>query len=675
MKRPSIQIHLPESHLLAGVMIALTALITNGILIPRLGYYYDDWYMLWSGAARGPDSMIPLFSVDRPFMGVIYDYAYRLFHASLLDWHFATLLERIAGALAFYWILNIVWPSLRRYSALAGMLFVVFPGFLAEPNAATKINHLLGFGAALFSIALSLQAVVAQRRALKTISILLSFLFMALYLWIYEYMVGLEVMRLALLFWLYWRGAQEKPATAARKVLLRYIPNILIGLTFVFWRVFIFHSIRPATDLKGLVIQYLTHPLDTAANILFHWIADFFSASVFAWFVQPYTLLAKVSLGEVLTSLLLALLVVALAVLYLRATRRPESAPEENVLPLALVLIGALIVLAAVFPVVALNRHIDLTDPYKAYALHPSAGAIIMVLGLVIMLKPRFRQAALVFLIGFSVTAQTMNVQDWAKFWSLEKNMWWQLSWRAPDLQDNTLVMALLPTGYTYQQDYEIWGPIDLIYRPGPDHYPLIQAEVLNPDTVFNIYEGVFSEPHVRDIYVPKYYNNLLLISQPTASSCIHVIDGSMPAYSTSERPIVEVAGARSSIDRVVPGVPSHTPPAAIFGKEPDHGWCYYFQQASLARQTGDWKKIGDLYQAVQSAGLKPADPSEYFVFVEGLVNLGQESEAGQIINSVFKGEGSANLRYSICTSLKAAPAYPASFGYKRDQIERMICQ
>jgi len=124
-------------------MIFLTAVIVHGIMIPRLGYYYDDWYMLWSGASRGADSLITLFSMDRPFMGVIYSRFYRVIGDSILGWHLFTLALRIAGGIAFYWILTMAWPKLKSLFVLSAMLFVTFPGFLAEPNAATKVNHLI----------------------------------------------------------------------------------------------------------------------------------------------------------------------------------------------------------------------------------------------------------------------------------------------------------------------------------------------------------------------------------------------------------------------------------------------------------------------------------------------------------------------------------------------------
>ena len=49
-------------NLVSVLMITITAVIVHGLAIPRLGYYHDDWYMLWSGAFRGNTSLISLFS-------------------------------------------------------------------------------------------------------------------------------------------------------------------------------------------------------------------------------------------------------------------------------------------------------------------------------------------------------------------------------------------------------------------------------------------------------------------------------------------------------------------------------------------------------------------------------------------------------------------------------------
>jgi hypothetical protein len=664
---------LTEGPLLAIIMISLTALLTYGIMIPNLGYYYDDWYTIWSGVSRGAESLISLFSLDRPFMGNIYSFFFRIIGENVAGWHIFALIFRISGAFAFYWILKLVWPKQRELPILAAMLFVVFPGFLAQPNAATKINHLIGFAGALFSIALSLLALRSEDRLRRYFLILLSVFLLMFYVWIYEYMIGLEVMRIALLFFVQWQLLPEKALQIVKKLIWFYLPLVAgIGL-FLIWRVFIFESSRNATDLNGLVSSYRSDFVTMVLRLIFQTVKDFLSASVFAWFVQPYKLLSISRINQILIAFSVGAAGGVLGLIYLYLVRHPINEEEGSEKPWIWVLIGSIIVLGAVFPVVLSNRFLNLNDSYKAYALHPSAGTIIILLGILLVMKPNYRKVGMLTLIGFSVMVQTLNGQAWNGYWESQRNFWWQLSWRAPSLQENTLVMGYLPSDFSFHEDYEIWGPINLIYHPEPQIFPAIQAQILNLETIGYVIENDILEGRVRDIYMPRNYANLLLIGQPFAGACLHTFDGDMPVYSSNERQYVHIVANFSDISRIVTDSSAPVLPKNIFGEEPSHGWCYYFQKASLARQQGKWQEIVNIYDTVVAAGHKPVDDSEYFVFVEGLVNSGQSEKAMQIVqNQIGSNEA---LRYSLCRTLQSAPNYPSGFEYEKKTITDLICQ
>src|SRR5215211_5300931 len=158
----------------AALLIFLTTVITYGVNIPSLGYYHDDWFVLWSGQARGAESLIPRFSTDRPFMGVVYSIVYRFLGDTIVNWHLYALLWRFIGGLAFFWILRLIWPDEKYLTTVMAVLFVLYPGFLSQPNANTKQNHLYGFGTAVFSMALMLQGMKMDKRGWKTFCILLS---------------------------------------------------------------------------------------------------------------------------------------------------------------------------------------------------------------------------------------------------------------------------------------------------------------------------------------------------------------------------------------------------------------------------------------------------------------------------------------------------------------------
>ena len=232
--------------------------------------------------------------------------------------------------------------------------------------------------------------------------------------------------------------------------------------------------------------------------------------------------------------------------------------------------------------------------------------------------------------------------------------------------------MTYFPTGFLLQQDYEIWGPVNLIYRPVPAKAPAIQAEVLTSDTALDVMKKTVRDNFDRDIRLHRNFGNLLLMSLPSSTACVHFIDGTLPVYSENDALIVRQIGAYSHIDRIIPTGTSPQPPAAIFQAEPAHGWCYYYQKASLARQAGNWQEIGRLYDQVNKLKLEAGDKSELIPFFEGLVNLGRLDEARAMYNKDIKGQG--KMRFPLCITLAQNPNYPPEFHYDYQTINQILC-
>lgn len=661
---------------IAVLLLFLTTLVTYGISIPKLGYYHDDWYLLWSGAARGAQSIIPLFSTDRPFMGVVYSIVYQLLGDASVNWHIYALLWRFIGGLAFFWTLRLVWPKEKYLTTIITVLFIVYPGFLSEPNANTKQNHLYGFGTALLSIALMLQVLKTQNRFWQLICSLLSVLLAVNYFFIYEYMIGLEGMRLVLLGYVLFQDGFKTWRSLAMQVLKTWWPYPLAAAGFLYWRIFVFDGSRNATDASKLAGSYLSNLRSMSFRLVFETTKDFLDTSVFAWFVKPYHYIANADYSDLVAALCVAGIVIALVLGYsYLAKRRHDIAPdiEDIAHPVwDFVLIGAVIVLCAVAPVVASGRDVELGDAYKSYGLHPIGGVVILIAGLTLMLRPNFRKLALLALIGLSVSTQMLNADYWTRLWDYQRETWWQLTWRAPDIKDDTLVMVYYPEGYQLQQDYEAWGPINLIYRPGPAASPAISSEVLNTEIAYDVLKKAVINNSDRDIPMHKDFAKMLLISVPSASSCIHVIDGSLPVYSEDDSLLVQQVGGYSHIERILPSGPRLTLPGQIFGPEPARDWCYYYQKASLARQLGDWNEVGRLYDQTLALHLKANDSSEVIPFIEGLVNSGRMDDAKALYNKQIKGR--TKLRLPLCTSLSKNPRYPPSFGYDYRKINEILC-
>ena len=675
--KQTIQKLLNNETLIAILLILLTTVLTYGLSIPRLGYYHDDWYLLWSGEARGAASIIPLFATDRPYMGVVYSIVYRLLGDSIAGWHLYALLWRFIGALAFFWILRLLWPKQKLLTTLMTVLFLVYPGFLSQPNANTTQNHLFGFASALLSIAFMLEAMRTGRRGWKIFCTLLSLLLTANYLWIYEYMVGFEGTRLVLIGYTLYRNGIRGARALMTGILKVAWPYLLVTAGFLYWRIFIFEGSRNATDASRLAGSYLSDLRYMSIRLIIETAKDFLDTTLFAWFAMPYQLISSALYSGLGVALLMAGLVIGLVQLYAFQYRKRWGVnhPDADTPNLIrdLILVGTLVTLCAVVPVILSGRHVELYDAYKSYGLHPIPGVILVITGFLLLFQPRFRWWIVVTLIGISVTTQVLNADNWARYWVYQRQMWWQLTWRAPDIHDDTLVMTYSDAGFNPEQDYEIWGPLNLIYRPSPAKAPAIQAEVLNSDTAYNILKREVKNNKVRDIRMHRDFNNLLLLSMSPVSSCLHVIDGTLPVYSENETLLLKQVGAYSRIDRIIPSGAAPVPSPALFGSEPERGWCYFYQKASLARQTGNWEEISRLYDQVRELNLETDDKSEMIPFLEGLVNVGRMEDA----RALFQGEikGNAKMRLPLCTSLEQDPGYAPAFGYDYATINEILCE
>ncbi|MBN2116900.1 MAG: hypothetical protein JW730_10025 [Anaerolineales bacterium] len=661
---------------IAALLILLTTVITYGVSIPNLGYYHDDWFVLWSGHVRGAESLGPLFATDRPFMGIVYSVVYRLLGDTVVNWQLYALLWRFLGGLAFFWILRLIWPQHKYLTTLMAVLFIVYPGFLSQPNANTKQNHLYGFGTALLSIALMLQALKTNKQGWKIACSLFSILLTANYLFIYEYMIGFEGTRLLLLGYTLFQEGFKNIRSLVREILKRIWPYWVVTAGFLYWRVFLFEGSRNATDVSGLVQGYFSNFRYMAVRSILETAKDFLDTSIFAWFVQPYQLSSGAPYSNLTYALLVAALVAALVLLYAFLFKKWWGADLEEAATPRLIKdfawLGALVILCAIVPVILSDRQVELYDAYKSYGLHPIPGVILFVVGIVLMFQPKFRRRILIALVLISVATQILNADYWERYWGFQRTMWWQMSWRAPDILDDTLVMVY-SSGYNPEQDYEIWGPLNLIYNPNPAQTPAIQAEVLNFDTSYSILKGEVLNNYVRDIRLHRDFNNLLLLTVSRYSSCVHVIDGRLPVYSAREQLLIQQVGKYSRIDRIVPSGTSPVPPAALFGTEPEHGWCYYYQKASLARQNGDWEEVGRIYDQVRELNLETRDKSEMIPFFEALVNLGRLEDAEALFNKEIKGQ--SEMRLPLCATLANDPGYPPEFGYDYETIYEMLCK
>ncbi len=255
-------------------------------------------------------------------------------------------------------------------------------------------------------------------------------------------------------------------------------------------------------------------------------------------------------------------------------------------------------------------------------------GVVILLTGIINQIVSRPLQITLVgFLVAVSVLTHYANAVRVADETAVIRDFWWQVAWRAPDIKPETTLVASYP-GVGIQEDYFVWGPADLIYYPEKQTQRPVEiklpAAVLTNDVVLKIMTGKGVEtPERRGNILTRDFDNILFLVQTAPDSCVRIIDGNAPELSSRDSQRTMVVAPYSQLDNVLPDAAFHEPPQSIFGSEPPHDWCYYYQKAALARQQGDWQTIQALYQEALGLGLYPNDSVEWMPFVQAYTVLG----------------------------------------------------
>ncbi|MBI2334033.1 MAG: hypothetical protein HYU84_18055, partial [Chloroflexi bacterium] len=144
-------------------------------------------------------------------------------------------------------------------------------------------------------------------------------------------------------------------------------------------------------------------------------------------------------------------------------------------------------------------------------------------------------------------------------------------------------------------------------------------------------------------------YTNVLVMSQPTLNSCVHVMDAAQPLISEYDPVDVSLAAPQSRIENVIADAEPASLPESIYGKEPERGWCNYFQFADLAAQLGDWERVAALGDEAIALSFSPEDRVEWLPFLKGFAITGDAETLKQLAKRIV---GERSIRLQACEML-----------------------
>jgi hypothetical protein len=599
-------------------------------LAKHTSYYDDDWYSMYAARVAGPQIFHEFYALDsRPVRALIMIPLYILFKGAPFYYALSAYFFRVIGALTMLWTLRFVWPSHRKETFLVAFLFLIYPGFLSQPVAVDFQSHLIGVWLAYLSIGLSIKSFFVTSRSSRLFLWMGAALSGWFYLGLMEYYIGFEAARLVFFAVILLRNANGLKQNVVALLKL-WLPYAIIPLSFLFWRLFIFEGQRKVTDVALQVGKFFSVPLHTLLTWLVFYLQDIVNVTVLAWTVPFSQLGFSLRLRDSMIALGLSLAVLLL--FYFISSHinwsdneklsEPDFAKEG-------IRVGVVWVLAGLVFVILANRHVVFPE-YSRYGFVSAGGAVIFLVAILSrIVSNRIRTLVLGFLLVSATVTHYGNAVRFANLADDIRMFWWQVGWRVPHFEPGTTIVAHYPNGGIRETSF-VWGPANQIYYPdGLTKDPVqagISAIMLNQATVIDILNHKKEYPDMY--YLVETYPNpqhIIVLTQPSAVSCLQVIDGDAPEYSSFEDPMFLTIGSYSEIEHVRVQDPFRDVPEFLFGPEPAHDWCYYYEKAALARQVGNWNEIIKLGREATNQGFQPDDLIEWMPFLQAYAIAGDE--------------------------------------------------
>jgi hypothetical protein len=616
-----LKVFLHSDKFIVPVLLFIVSAALYLPFVTKFGYYYDDWYLMYAAKARGASVFWDLFTIDRPLRALIMIPAYVIFGDNPIYHNISAFLFRFLGGASLLWILQQMWKEQTWVVMSAPLLFLVYPGFLSQPNGIDYQPNLVGLAMGLLSIALTIKAVFEKKLAGKVFLFTISILLGWFYLGQIEWYIGLEFLRFSSIFIIAFRSS----ITSKARVIIFFrwaLPAFLIPGVFLIWRLFFFESQRGVTDVNLQFGGVLASPMRFLANRSITLLGDMVDVIFLAWVKPLFRLGSTLSLVNWLTGWGIAMFIIALIWIYSSKKEKLDCVQSVQWIRerREMFIVGVGITVFGLLPVVLVGRSANLVNLTR-YTVVASVGtAIICAVILKYILNIRLRTLLLsLFVLSASLTHHANSIA-FVQSTDATRNFWWQVSWRIPQMQIGTTLITYYSVAA--EQDYFTWGPANLIYYPESTNerfaQPGIYAVLLNRETLEKV---IAREPQEyynrRSIRTYANYRNVLILTQPTPNSCIRIINRKQVELSFYEDlRIVEIA-PYSEAELILLEEDFHTPPHFPFGPEPPHEWCYYYQKADLARQRGDWDEVIRLGRQAAEQGFAPNDPIEWMPFLQ----------------------------------------------------------
>lgn len=631
-------------------------LIAYAPLIPFLGFYWDDWPLIWFGHLLGTEGYLEVLAGDRPFLAGVYLFSTSILGDSPIQWHIFGLITRWGVSVACWWALSRLWKNFQTQVFWIAALFAVYPGFRQQPISVIYSNGYLLLIAFFLSFGFTVLALQNKQRFWLYTAIAVVFDLICSFST--EYYFGLNLVRILIIYFLlspkiysFW--------DRVKGTVINWSPYFASMAAFLIWRVLVFGfpTYEPET-----IAKISADSTSAIGNLLFRIVSDPFSAGFLAWFntlrfpiIEDFQVLSQTLFWIiVLAGFIFTIVVLSKFPQFKDFHTESDKYNDSNFRRQALWIGIAALILPGI-PYWITNLPIELNFPWDRFTLAFMFGSAVLFVWLLdwLVRKPVQKQVIVALFLAFAMGSHVENANTYRREWQTQKDFFWQLTWRAPQLQEGTTVLTYgLPMNY--YSDNSLTAPLNWIYEPNnhSTRMPFFLAftdvrlgasipELKKDLAIYQKYRNAYFEGNTSDMLVVYY-------SPP---SCLRVLDPSQKNTSPYLPNDLSKALFISDVSQIITDESPAIPPAKIFGEQPEANWCTYFQKADLARQVGDWDTIVSMGNLARAANFEPADPTEYLVFIEGYAYAGDWERVSKLADQAMKMNRNVNPQLCSLTS------------------------
>ena len=632
-------------------LLTIIVSISYGIGLSRLSFYGDDWIYIYNYHIAGSESFTLFTQSDRPYSAWIYILTSSLFGESPIYYHIYLLVFRWLSAFLFWRILSDSFEN-KRFPLTAALLFATYPGFQQQPISVEFIMHFTSLVLVELSIRLMQKAFFRSGGRLFCL-LVLSIAAAGSGIFTCEYFLGLELARP--LFLLFTIKKYNKNNNSWKKAIPFLTPYFLMVCFYFIWRIFIFSF----TTYEPKLINALKNNPFTGIKLLLSKIVQDLVTVLFRAYRLIFSRPADISTVAGIS--IFAIIFCIIFALYYHSFRNDKTKAEDKE-HFGMLFLGFALLFLSGIPYWGTFLDVSTDFPWDRSTLSFSPGAAIVIAVLLEMaFTPLFFYAAAASITALSVLFHIQNTQIYIHEAEKMNDYFWQLAWRAPELEPGTILASEnIPLDRTSDSDL---SPI-VNWQYAPEKRGLwYDYKYFDLD----LREGFYYTDPTTPVPVDHTYRSHMFRSSTDKTlglfykkgGCLQIIDNSNTDYPGLPESLVHTAMLSNpgliDIQSESPAVP----PLPI-GKEPEHGYCYYFQKTSLSQQFGKTDEAYDYALEIMQNDLHPLYAPDLAPVIRAFLESGDIGNAETM--AANNQIGSEDWGYLCTYWLNSVPADPNNF-------------